>query len=484
MFHSMKHSGRRAFLLGAGGAALALPLLEYTHGRAWAGGTGTTLRFLTVFCHGGTISNMNTDGRYDGTGNQHGLDLWRSPDPGSPELVLGPIHAPLEPWRAKLLVLEGIDNRAAISQDQYSQGGHGISNGSALTAQSVTETEDDALGQGPSIDHVVAQRLAARQPVTFDSIHLRISGHQYGTPYFSGSEQAVSGESDPRAAFDTIFDGVSAGQPDPEIVLRNTKRGSVLDGLMDGYGSFKGRVSMRDRHVIDAHLEHLFALEQQLQDPVVCSPPTGIDVEDAPADVVGPLMADIIVAAIRCGLTNVANLEISDILSPWTSAGALEPNLGLDYAIGHALHHQARDIGPTGPLSSIYDDWMAYTLENRRWRMSLVARILEGLDSPDFMEGDATMLDNSLLLYTSEFSNGSRHSAWNVPVLLAGSAGGALQTGRFISYDEADAGSFDYASNESTHNLYTTVLQALGEPDTHFGNDTAQHQGPLPGLLG
>lgn len=484
MFHSTKHSGRRAFLRGAGGAALALPLLEYTHGRAWAGGTGANLRLLTVFCHGGTISNMSTDGRYDGTGDQHGLDLWRSPDPTSPELVLGPIHAPLEPWRAKLLVLEGIDNRAAISQDQYSQGGHGISNGSALTAQSVTETEDDSLGNGPSIDRVVAERLAARQPVPFDSIHLRIAGHQYGTPYFAGPQQAVSGETNPKAAFASIFDGVSSGQPDPAIVLRNTKRGSVLNGLMDGYGSFHGKVSARDRHVIEAHLEHLHALEQQLQDPIVCSPPTGIEAEDGPGNVVGPLMADIIVAAIRCGLTNVANLEISDILTPWTSAGALEGNLGLDYAIGHALHHQARDIGPTGPLSGLYDDWMAYTLENRRWRMSLVARILEGLDHADFMEGDATLLDNSLLLYTSEFSNGSRHSAWNVPVLLAGSAGGVLETGRFISYDKADPQSFDYASDESIHNLYTTVLQAFGEPDTHFGNDAAQHQGPLPGLLG
>jgi hypothetical protein len=487
MFHSSKHSGRRAFLRGAGGAALALPLLEYTHGRAWAGGTGATLRFLTVFSHGGTISNMHSGGRYDGTGNQHGLDLWRSSDPTSPELVLGPIHAPLEPWRAKLLVLEGIDNRAAISQDQYGQGGHGISNGSALTAQSVTETEDDALAQGPSIDRVVADRLAALQPVPFDSIHLKIDGHQYGTPYFAGSQQAVSGESNPKAAFDTIFDGVTGGQPDPAIVLRNTKRGSVLDGLTEGYGSFRGRVSARDRHVIEAHLEHLYALEQQIQDPVVCSPPTGIDVEDAPGDVVGPLLADIIVAAIRCGLTNVANLEISDILTPWTSAGALEPNLGLDYAIGHALHHQARDIGPAGPLAGIYDDWFTYTLENRRWRMSLVARILEGLDHPDFMEGDRTMLDNSLLLYTSEFSNGSGHIAWNMPVLLAGSAGGVLETGRFISYDKAaaeDPQTFDYASDESTHNLYTSVLQAFGEPDTHFGDDTAQHQGPLPGLLG
>lgn len=485
MFGALKHSGRRAFLRGLGGASLALPLLEYTHGNAWAADGDANLRFLTVFSHGGTISNMNKTTRYDGTGNQHGLDLWRPADPMAAALALGPIHQPLQPWSHKLVVVEGIDNKAAIAQDQYGLGGHDISNGSVLTAGDVVS--GGGMAQGPSIDHVVAQRLAARQPVPFDSIHLKIAGHQYGSPYFTGPQQIVSGETSPRAAFDTIFDGVTGGEPDPQIVLRNTKRGSVLDGLMDGYSDFHSRVSMRDRHVVEAHLDHLRALEQQLQDPVVCEPPTGIDVDQGPGDVVGPLMADIIVAALRCGLTNVANLEISDILSPWTSAGALEGGLGLGHPIGHALHHQARDIGPTGPLSGIYDDWMTYTLENRRWRMSLIARLLEGLDDPDFPEGDGTLLDNSLLMCTSEFSNGSRHSAWNLPVLLAGSAGGVIETGRFVTYNQAAVGNpntMQYASDESVHNLYTSVLQAMGESDTHFGNGDAAHQGPLPGLVG
>ncbi|MCA9709510.1 MAG: DUF1552 domain-containing protein [Myxococcales bacterium] len=487
MFGDLKHSGRRAFLRGAGGAALALPLLEYTHGRAWAADGDALLRFITVFSHGGTISNMNKTTRYDGTGDGHGLDLWRPADPSSASLVLGPIHQPLEPWRDKLVVVEGIDNRAAIAQDQYGLGAHDIANASALTAGDVTEGASVALAHSASIDHVVAQRLAARQPVPFDSIHLMVDGHQYGSPYFSGPQQIVSGETSPKAAFDTIFDGVTSGEPDPQIVLRNTKRTSVLDGLMDGYSDFHQRVSARDRHVIEAHLDHLRALEQQLQDPVVCTPPTGIDANGGPGDVVGPLMADIIVAALRCGLTNVANLEIADILTPWTSVGGLESNLNLAFAIGHALGHQAREIGPTGPTPQYYDDWMTYTLENRRWRMSLVARLLQGLDDPAFPEGDGTLLDNCLLLCTSEFSNGSRHTSWNVPVLLAGSAGGVIETGRFITYNDAaqaNPNTLQYGSNESVHNLYTSVLQAMGESDTHFGNGDAAHQGPLPGLVG
>jgi hypothetical protein len=113
-----------------------------------------------------------------------------------------------------------------------------------------------------------------------------------------------------------------------------------------------------------------------------------------------------------------------------------------------------------------------------------MAQLLEGLDDPNFLEGDGTLLDNSLVLYTSEFRNGSIHTAWNMPVLLAGSAGGALSTGRFIDYNQHGAaeGTLQYETSESTHNLFTSILQALGQDDQHFGNGDASHQGPLPGL--
>jgi hypothetical protein len=489
MVEFLKHSGRRAFLKGAGGVALGLPLLEYTHGNAWAGGTGVTQRFLTVFTHGGTMSNMAGAGRHDGTGNEFGEDLWRPADPSSPDLVLGPIHEPLEPYRTKLNVVEGIDNRTAIQGDPYNSGAHGRANVTALTAAAVAPVgEDDVISLGPSIDHVVAQRLAARQPVPFDNVHLMISGHQYGTPYFSGPQQSVSSESSPLQAFLTLFDGVTGGEPDPAIVLRNLKRGSVLDGLAEGYDRFHTKVSATDRIQIEAHLEHIYALEQQILDPIVCNPPTGIDADgNAGGNVVGPLFAQLIVAALRCGLTNVINLQIADIVSPWTPSGNLEAGLDIGFSIGHSLHHMARDVGPTGPLAAKLADWRQYTLDNRRWRMQVIADILQGLDDPNFLEGDATLLDNSLLLCTSEFSNGSQHKSWNMPVLLAGSAGGVIETGRFITYNEDAASNPDtlsYTSEQSNHNLFTSILQAFGETDGHFGDDTAAYQGPLPGLVG
>ena len=83
----LKNSGRRAFLRGAAGAALALPLLELTHGKAWSQ-SNVTKRFLTVFSHGGTITDQSHSSLHDGTGKYLQLNHWKPADPGE-NLVLG-----------------------------------------------------------------------------------------------------------------------------------------------------------------------------------------------------------------------------------------------------------------------------------------------------------------------------------------------------------------------------------------------------------
>src|SRR4051812_13538923 len=100
---STSRHDRRAFLRGLGTLALGLPLLEYTHGDAWAQGMPAPKRFILVFEHGGTISNQGRSGGgptrdfgwiSDGKDHLHGWDDW-SPLAKTGETItqLGPIHA-------------------------------------------------------------------------------------------------------------------------------------------------------------------------------------------------------------------------------------------------------------------------------------------------------------------------------------------------------------------------------------------------------
>jgi hypothetical protein len=188
-------------------------------------------------------------------------------------------------------------------------------------------------------------------------------------------------------------------------------------------------------------------------------------------------MVDIILAALRCGLTQVATLELADIITNWLP----QPYGPVAFDIGHSLHHVARDCGATGTESAKQQQWLDEMLINRQWCMGLFKQLLEGLDSVP--EGDGTMLDNTVMLYTSEFSNGSYHSENDVPLLLAGSAGNYFRTGRHINCNKSTS-ALGYQSNTGTHNLYTSILNAFGFNDTHFGLDDAKlgFKGPLPGL--
>ena len=91
-------------------------------------------------------------------------------------------------------------------------------------------------------------------------------------------------------------------------------------------------------------------------------------------------------------------------------------------------------------------------------------------------EGGSTLLDNSMLLYTSYMADGG-HGTQNYPALLAGRAGGSLKTGRHIAYEK----------DTPVANLYLEMLTRMGIQAESFGNSktsrNARYGGRLPGLV-
>ena len=89
-------------------------------------------------------------------------------------------------------------------------------------------------------------------------------------------------------------------------------------------------------------------------------------------------------------------------------------------------------------------------------------------------EGERTLLENSMVLFGSSFSDGNRHDPSNLPIVLAGKGGGKINTGRHI------------ASPKGTPlcNLYVPMLEAMGTPVERFGdsNGTIDFAGSASGL--
>ena len=79
-------------------------------------------------------------------------------------------------------------------------------------------------------------------------------------------------------------------------------------------------------------------------------------------------------------------------------------------------------------------------------------------------EGDTTVLDNSCLMFVSNMWSGTRHDSGKLPVLLVGSLGGALTTGRVLDYREN--------SNRQMCRLYLSMLEKMDVRLDRFGDAT------------
>ena len=85
------------------------------------------------------------------------------------------------------------------------------------------------------------------------------------------------------------------------------------------------------------------------------------------------------------------------------------------------------------------------------------------------------MLDNCAIIFTSEFGDGDNHYHYDLPVVLAGSAGGAFATGRHINYPstpDSGSGSIGTArrADKPLANLYISIMQAFGLDVSTFGS--------------
>ena len=82
-------------------------------------------------------------------------------------------------------------------------------------------------------------------------------------------------------------------------------------------------------------------------------------------------------------------------------------------------------------------------------------------------EDGGTMLDNTMVFFSSNLGNASNHSCRNLPVLLAG---GGFKHGSHLAFDPKNC--------PPLSNLYVSMLQRLGIETDHFGTSN----GTLPGL--
>jgi hypothetical protein len=450
-------------LRGAGGLAIALPWLEIMGTPRVARAADPARRLVTVYTPGGTVID-----------NGAGENRWR-PTGTESDFTLSPILAPLEPIRSKLLVMDGLRMASAVGE-QHQAG---------IIAWLTGTTQDGGgYSQGPSLDQVVATRLAGRYSRASIQIAVRWgTGKSHGLLHPINAANYEDNDTfdpipprlDPQEIFDAFF-----GTLDPdgggEAAARIARKQSILDFVDRRYDSLSQGLGAADKQKIDQHLTKIRELEQtldngivagdvcQLPEPVDTSdynPTTGLDsaddgsvvnaTTDAAIPKVGKFMMDMLVMALACDITPVASLQWSD-----TEAKHTFPWLGL---LQH--HHFYQHDGGFRPTECE---------QIMTWYSEQHAYLLQAMDAVDM--GGHTLLDESVVFFGSELAQPPTHNKDNMPFLLAG-GGGGLRGGRFLRNEGL--------ADPSHNNLLVAILNLFGDERQTFG-DPGYCTGPLSGL--
>ncbi len=419
---------RRSMLRGMlGGAAvfIGLPLFEgllNTHGEALADGSAFPRRFGIFFWGNGTL-----------------------PERFRPVLVgddyeLSEQLMPLAAFRPKLTVVSGMKVMTGNTVAHWS----GI--GGFLTGEEIEFVGESSVFTAATLDQKIAQSIGAE--TRFRSIECGAFCDK--TLSYNGREAPNPFETNPAALFERVFGGGfrapgDDSAPDPTLRLQR----SVLDAVVADAKALGRALGKSDQARLDQHLTGIRELERRIQkleqDPpqlAAClrpgQPPSDYpDIEGRPQLAEkNRVFAQLIAMALACDQTRVFFDQLTSPISRALFPGASDGH--------HALTHN--EPGDQPEVNAI-----------TKYCIGQMAVLLEELDA--IAEGDGTLLDHTVVLGTSDVSQGRSHSVEEFPILLVGSAGGRLKTGTHYRPPAA----------ENTSKVGLTLLRAMGVRATSFG---------------
>ncbi|MFO0808373.1 MAG: DUF1552 domain-containing protein [Gemmataceae bacterium] len=439
---------RRHFLRGVG-TSVALPLLESLRPARLVAGelsklattvSGNPLRTAFVYFPNGAIPAA-----WWPTGEVSDFKWSRT-------------LAPLGKHKDSLQVLGGLDHKSAEAGPDGG-GDHARANGTFLTGVRLKKSATD-IRAGVSFDQVLAKEVG--HLTRFPSLELSCeaapksggcdSGYSCAYQFnlaWSSQSTPKSAESNPRRAFERLFGDGKPGERTANLARRQQEDKSVLDFVLDDARAMQKRLAGADRPKLDEYLTGVREIETRIQkaerfgkvpDPAV----------DTPAGVPGDygdhiqLMFDIMALAFQTDSTRVATLLLAH-----DGSNRSFDHIGISEGHHDLTHHQNRK------------DWIDKVADIDLWYAGQFAKFLTKLEALKDADG-TSLLNNSMIVYGSGNADGNRHTHANLPVVLAGRAGGAFQTGRYIKH-----------GSKPLTNLFLTMAHALGATKVdRFGDST------------
>ena len=300
-----------------------------------------------------------------------------------------------------------------------------------------------------SVDQFAAEHIGER--TRFPSLSLSAEG--FGLSW-THSGALVPPDLYPAKVFAQLF---LDGRPDEvEAQKRRLRDGrSILDAVGERARKMQTGVGKRDREKLDEYFTSVRELERRMATaeewskkpkPVVDAKPPQNNMNSA--DLIGKtrLMFDLIHLALQTDSTRLVTMLL-------LGTSLVPPIQGVSQG-HHDLSHHGRDPQKIAQLRTVEVELM-----------KCVRELLEKLKQTQ--EQGESLLDRTMVFFSSNLGDASNHSTRNLPVLLAG---GGFKHGQHLKFDKEDP--------TPLSNLFVSMLQRLGIEADQFGSST----GTLTGL--
>src|ERR1022692_313932 len=303
-----------------------------------------------------------------------------------------------------------------------------------------------------SLDQYVAERIGVQTRVP--SLSLAVNGNR--SLSCTGTGVAIPPEQSAAQVFRQLFLQGTPAEVEAKIRELDTGR-SILDTVARQAELLQREVTDEDRSRLDQYFTSVRDLEHRLQTSRGWeNKPKPVVKEAEPVDPASPaqymekvkLMYDLARLAFETDSTRAITLMLNSVGTPVLQIPGTTITDGY-----HNLSHHGKAPDKLAQLKTIDQSHM---------------RLLAGLfgDLKATKEGEARLLDRTMILYGSNLGDANSHSTNNLPILFAG---GGFRHGQHLEYDAQQ--------NYPLPNLFVSMLQRMGIEATKFATSTGTMRG-------
>jgi hypothetical protein len=252
-------------------------------------------------------------------------------------------------------------------------------------------------------------------------------------------------EVNPRSVFERLFGTVDPSLPADVRARRALYKKSILDQTREHTAKLVHQLGAEDRRKMDEYLTGVREVEARIEaaerDPLIppIEKPSGIPFEYS---AYVKLMFDLQVIAFQSDLSRVSTMMLGREGSVRTY-----PEIGVPDPHHPLTHHRG------------HPDFIEKVTKINEFHVSLFAYFVKRLQETN--DGDGSLLDHSAILYGAGLSDGNAHSNFDLPLVVAGHAGG-IKGGQFVTP----------AEKTPIANLFVNMLNGAGVETKSFADST------------